>query len=90
MARKQKGGEDGFLSSMFAAGVGAYAAKNSSSMGDLLWKLAKYALVIIAILIAVYIVLGLLRIGTETFVPVAPSKEGDEKVTTPAGNVIMY
>jgi hypothetical protein len=29
--------------------------------------------------------------ATEGFmVPVKPSKEGDEKVVTPAGNVIMY
>jgi len=35
-------------------------------------------------------VLGLLRVSTETFVPVAPSKEGDAKTVTPAGNVIMY
>jgi hypothetical protein len=42
--------------------VGAFAAKNSSSMGGLLWTLAKYALVIIAIMLAVYVVLGLLRI----------------------------
>lgn len=88
MARKQKAG--GFIDTMFSAGIGAYAAKNSTSMGGLLWTLAKYALVIIAILIVVNIVLGLLRLGTETFVPIAPSKEGDEKVTTPAGNVIMY
>ncbi len=91
MARtKQKGGENGFIGNMFAAGVGAYAAKNSTSMGGLLWTLAKYALVIVAILVAVYIVLGLLRVGTETFVPVAPSAEGDKKAVTPAGNVIMY
>ena len=57
---------------------------------DLLWTLAKYALVILGITLAVYAVLGLVRLGTETFVPVAPSKEGDEKVVTPAGNVIMY
>lgn len=88
MARKQKAG--GFLDNMVSAGIGAYAAKNSSSMGGLLWTLAKYALVIIAILVAINLVLGLFRLSTETFVPVAPSKEGDEKVVTPAGNVIMY
>ncbi len=92
MARsKQKGGEDGFLGTMFASGVGAYAAKNSSSMGDLLWTLAKYALVIIAIVVAAYVVMALIRIATtDYFIPVAPSKEGDEKVVTPAGNVILY
>lgn len=92
MARhKQKGGEDGFIGNMFAAGVGAYAAKNSTSMGGLLWTLAKYALVILAIIVGLYIVVALLRLATtDYFVPVAPSKEGDEKVVTPAGNVIMY
>lgn len=91
MARKQKGGDDSFIGTMAAAGLGAYAAKNSTSMGGLLWTLAKYALVIIAILLAVWLVLGLFRlVSLETFVPVAPSKEGDEKVVTPAGNVIMY
>lgn len=90
MARKQKGGDSDVLGTMLGTGLGVYAAKNSSSMGGLLWTLAKYALVIIAILLAVYIVLGLLRVSTETFVPVAPSKEGDAKTVTPAGNVIMY
>jgi hypothetical protein len=78
------------LTTMFSSGLGAYAAKNSTSMGGLLWTLAKYALVILAIVLGVYVLLGLIRIGTETFVPVAPSKEGDERVVTPAGNVIMY
>jgi hypothetical protein len=92
MARKQKGGEDSFIGDMFAAGIGAYAAKNSTSMGGLLWTLAKYALVIIAIMLAVSFVLWLigLAVPKEGFVPTAPSKEGDEKVVTPAGNVIMY
>ena len=91
MARKQKGGEDSFIGNMFAAGVGAYAAKNATSMGGLLWTLTKYALVILAILLAVYVVMGLVRVATtDHFVPIAPSKEGDEKVVTPAGNVIMY
>lgn len=93
MARKttMKGGEDSFIGNMFAAGVGAYAAKNSTSMGGLLWTLGKYALVIIAILIGIGVVLAILRaVTTDHFVPVAPSKEGDERVMTPAGNVIMY
>ena len=92
MARKQKGGEDSFIGNMFAAGVGAYAAKNSTSMGGLLWTLVKYALVILAIMLAVSLVIWLvgLTVPKEGFVPIAPSKEGDAKVTTPAGNVIMY
>lgn len=90
MPRKMKGGDDSFIGTMGAAALGAYAAKNATSMSGLLWTVAKYALVIIGILLAIYVVLALLRLGTETFVPVAPSKEGDEKVVTPAGNVIMY
>lgn len=78
------------ITTMFSSGLGAYAAKQSTSMGGLLLTLAKYALVIVAILVGIYALLGLVRLGTETFVPVAPSKEGDEKVVTPAGNVIMY
>lgn len=90
--RKMKGGDDSFIGNMFAAGVGAYAAKNSTSMGGLLWTLAKYALVILAIMLAVSLVLWLVGmvVPKEGFVPTAPSKEGDEKVVTPAGNVIMY
>jgi hypothetical protein len=87
-----KGGEDSFIGNMFASGVGAYAAKNSNSMSELLWTLAKYALVILAIMLVVSLVFWLIGMAVpkEGFVPTAPSKEGDEKVTTPAGNVIMY
>jgi hypothetical protein len=87
-----KGGDDSFIGNMFAAGVGAYAAKNSTSMGGLLWTLAKYALVILAIMLVVSIVFWLigLIVPREGFVPTTPSKEGDEKVVTPAGNVILY
>lgn len=87
-----KGGDDSFIGNMFAAGVGAYAAKNSTSMGGLLWTLAKYSLVIIGILIAIYLVSWLigLVVPREGFVPIVPSKEGDAKTVTPAGNVILY
>lgn len=85
---KQKGGN--ILDTMVAVGVGAYAAKSSSTFSGLLWKLATYGLILVAILIAVYAVLRVLRISTETFVPLAPSAEGDKKVVTPAGNVILY
>lgn len=86
-----KGGDGDFIGNMFAAGVGAYAAKNATSMGGLLWTLAKYALVIIAIMVAVFVVLALLgRVSEKFSVPIAPSKTGDEKKVTPAGNVILY
>jgi len=87
-----KGGDDSFIGNMFAAGVGAYAAKNSTSMGGLLWTLAKYALVILAIMLAVSLVLWLIGMAApkESFVPTAPSKEGDAKTVTPAGNVVLY
>jgi hypothetical protein len=85
---KQKGGN--ILDTMVAVGVGAYAAKTSSSFSGLLWKLAQYTLILIAILLAVWVVLRVFRVSTETFVPIAPSAEGDKKTVTPAGNVIMY
>ena len=87
-----KGGSDGdFLTTLFASGLGAFAAKNSTSMGGLFGTLAKYALTFIAIVVGLYIVVYLFGKATEGFmVPVKPSAEGDEKVVTPAGNVIMY
>ena len=82
----KKGGA--FLETMVASGVGAYAAKNSSSMKGLLWTLAKYVLVIVVISFLLMFVLK--AISTENFVPITPSKEGDEKTVTPAGNVILH
>ena len=78
------------LTTMFSSGLGAYAAKNSSSMGGLLWKLAKYALVIVGIIVGVILVSRVLAMATEHFVPVVPSAEQDQKYVTPAGNVITY
>jgi ABC-type polysaccharide/polyol phosphate export permease len=86
-----KGGDDGdFIGTMFASGLGAYAAKNSTSMGGLLWTLFKYGVVIVLILIVVTLVASLFRATTEKFVPVVPSPEQDRKYVTPAGNVITY
>ncbi len=87
-----RGGDEGgdFLSTMVASGVGAYAAKQSTSMGDLLWRLAKYALVIIAILLVVMLVSAMFGAAREKFVPIVPSPEQDAKYVTPAGNVITY
>jgi hypothetical protein len=82
----KKGG--GFIETMVASGVGAYAAKNSSSMKGLLWTLAKYVLVIVVISFLLMLVLK--AMSTENFVPITPSKEGDEKTVTPAGNVILH
>lgn len=78
------------ITTMVSSGIGAYAAKKSSSMGGLLWRLAKYALVVIGILVGVIVVSRILGMATERFVPVIPSPEQDQKVVTPAGNVITY
>lgn len=79
------------LTTMVSSGIGAYAAKRSDSMSGLLWTLARYSLVVIGIVLAIYVVAALLKVASvETFVPVSPSAEGDKKVMTPAGNVIMY
>lgn len=79
------------LTTMVSSGIGAYAAKKSGNMTGLVWTLAKYALVIIGIVLAVQVVAALLKFASvEQFVPISPSAEGDKKVMTPAGNVIMY
>jgi hypothetical protein len=87
-----RGGDEGgdFLSTMVASGVGAYAAKQSTSMGDLAWRLAKYALVVVGILLVVMLVSALFSAAREKFTPVVPSPEQDAKYVTPAGNVITY
>jgi hypothetical protein len=82
----KKGG--GFLETMVASGIGAYAAKNSSSMKGLLWTLAKYVFVIVVVSFILMFVLKMM--STENFVPLTPSKTGDKKVETPAGNEILY
>lgn len=82
----KKGG--GFVETMVAAGVGAYAAKNSSSMKGLLWTLVKYVLVIVVVSFILFFVIS--RMSTEHFVPLEPSEKGDKEVETPAGNVIKY
>ena len=79
------------LTTMVSSGIGAYAAKKSSNMTGLVWTLARYVLVVVAIVLALRVVVALLKVASvEQFVPIAPSEEGDKKVMTPAGNVIMY
>jgi hypothetical protein len=91
MPRRLKGGEDGdFVGNMVSAGIGAYAAKNATSMGDLLWTLFKYGIIIVLILTAVTLVAAVFSRARETFVPIVPSREQDAKYVTPAGNVITY
>jgi hypothetical protein len=88
MAPKKGGFLD--LTTMVSAGIGSYAAKKSPNMTSLVWTLLKYVVVVVLVLVGLRVVMGLLKIGSETFVPVAPSKEGDKKEVTPAGNVILY
>lgn len=89
MTKHQQGGN--VLTTLFASGLGAYAAKRSGSVRSLLWTLLTYAAVIVVTLIVVFWVATLLM-GREGFwtPPLKPSAEGDKKLTTPAGNVIMY
>ena len=82
----KKGGA--FLETMVASGVGAYAAKNSSSLKGLLWTLAKYVLVIVVV--SFILMLFLKTFSTENFGPLTPSDKGDKTVETPAGNGIKY
>lgn len=82
----------GFIEDMFAAGVGAYAAKNSTSMGGLLWTLVKYAAVILVVGFAVWVILGALGVA-ERFTEQCPNggtktiKDGESVCITPSGNV---
>lgn len=82
----KKGGA--FIETMVASGIGAYAAKNSSSMKGLLWTLLKYTLVVIVISFILFFVLKMM--STENFVPLTPSQSGDQKTETPAGNTILH
>ena len=82
----KKGGA--FIETMVASGIGAYAAKNSSSMKGLLCTLLKYVLVIVVISFILFFVLKMM--STENFVPLTPSDTGDKKVETPAGNTILH
>ena len=80
----------GFIDTLFASGIGAYAAKKSSNMTNLLGTLFKYALIIIGLYVAFIVVMYVLGMSVERFVPTMPSPEQDQKVMTPAGNVITY
>lgn len=80
----------GFIEQLFMSGIGAYAAKKSPSMTNLLWTLAKYAVIILGVYIAFVLVLYAIGGPVERFVPSVPSPEQDQKVVTPAGNVITY
>lgn len=82
----KKGGA--FIETMVASGIGAYAAKNSSSMKGLLWLLLKYTLVVVVISFILFFVLKMM--STENFVPLTPSNTGDQKTETPAGNTILH
>ena len=82
----KKGGA--FIETMVASGIGAYAAKTSSSMKGLLWTLSKYVLVVVVISFILFFVLKMM--STENFVPLTPSPTGDKEVKTPAGNTIVY
>jgi hypothetical protein len=82
-----KGGS--LLTSIFTSGVGAYAAKNAKSATGLVSNIVVYTIVAtIALFIIGYVLraFGLI----EGFIPTFPSKEGDKKDVTPAGNVILY
>ena len=81
----------GNVLSALEIGAAVFAAKKSNTFGGFVWTFLKYIFLIFVGLFVISVVLmafGLIK--REHFVPIAPSKEGDEKVRTPAGNVIMY
>jgi hypothetical protein len=83
----KKGGA--YLETFAAAAMGAYAAKKATSSFGLLKTVI---VIVIAITLFWYIFGYILRaLNVEYFsVPLKPSEEGDKKMVTPAGNVIMY
>jgi|APCry1669189567_1035234.scaffolds.fasta_scaffold258756_1 hypothetical protein len=87
MPKKQRGGD---LLSALEIGTAVFAAKNAKSYTNFLWLFGKYALMLIVVLFVFGLVYSLV-FGREFFsLPQKPSAEGDEKVVTPAGNVILY
>lgn len=82
----KKGGSWG---NALMTGTAVFSAMKAKDFQGFLISFLKYSLVIVLLGAVVMVVLRL--VGMERFsVPLAPSKEGDEKLTTPAGNVIMY
>lgn len=82
-----KGGD--FLSAL-ELGTAVYAAKSARTFPDFLVKIAMYFVALVLLLVVVGLVLRLLGFTSEHFWPTVPSREGDAKYTTPAGNVILY
>ena len=81
----------GNVLSALEIGAAVFAAKKSSTFGGFVWTFLKYIFLIFVGLFAISLVLfafGLIK--RENFIPTVPSKEGDAKARTPAGNVILY
>jgi hypothetical protein len=87
---KQKGGN--FLSAL-EIGTAFFAAKNSRSFPEFLATFSKYFLFLIVFVIVIGLVYRLILslFHRDYFnVPEKPSPEGDTRMVTPAGNVILY
>ena len=80
----------GSITGALWSGTAVYAATNAKSYKGFLTSFATYAVVLIVILLVINFVLQALGVRMERFVPISPSKEGDAKYMTPAGNVVMY
>lgn len=81
----------GNVLSALEIGAAVFAAKRSSTFGGFVWTFLKYIFLIFAGLFVISTVLyafGIIK--REHFIPTVPSKEGDQKTRTPAGNVILY
>ena len=50
----------------------------------------KYVHLLIGLFLVVAVVIFITTAHKEKFVPIAPSKTGDQKQVTPSGNVILY
>ena len=96
MPRRRMKGGDGLFEDAALIGMGAYAARQpgGDSLGGLManvFKIGLYLLAAIVGIILLVLLIGWLTSKKQHFtVPEKPSKEGDEKLMTPAGNVIVY
>jgi len=87
---KQKGGN--FLTAI-EIGTAFFAAKNSRSFPEFLATFSKYFLILIVFVIVIGVIsTTLMRLFRRDYfsVPEKPSPEGDTRMVTPAGNVILY
>lgn len=82
----------GGLGDALLTGTALFAATKAKTYPGFLWSFAQYAVILVAIGLAVWVVAKALRIEyfDECSAVGGPSPGGDKKCTTAAGNVRIY